>query len=363
MAIAGSLIKHNVHKLMNPLSRYDLQDAIDLSTGKDDDIIQKSTYHVSIMPCHDKKLEAERKDLAWETFNEQHETLVPDVDLVITTNELFTVLADAAATAATESEVEVDLNDGDSDAQLKRVQNYISSLPMSSSKIVAEVESGNAQNAATGTMKGSGSYADFIFRFASSELFGYSIPANAPLPWKKLGNNIKGSTNRRIRSRGKNSGAENAIADSNEVCLFRHSDDTYSCKQKSDDDEAVLKFATAYGFKNIQIMMSKVSTNEMKMNGYHYIESMACPSGCLNGGGQTHASDDTKRERPSETRSRVEQTRSFMQDITPWTLVGELATDACSTARKHLHTRFHVVPKLELSTGATAGVAIDDTMW
>ena len=28
---------------------------------------------------------------------------------------------------------------------------------------------------------------------------------------------------------------------------------------------------------------------------------------------------------------------------------------------KLLHTRFHVVPKLELTTGATAGVAIDDT--
>jgi hypothetical protein len=52
-----------------------------------------------------------------------------------------------------------------------------------------------------------------------------------------------------------------------------------------------------------------------------------------------------------------------MQDVTPWTEVGELTTDVCSTASKHLHTRFHVVPKLELSTGATAGVAIDDTMW
>jgi iron only hydrogenase large subunit-like protein len=358
MAIAGSLIKHNVHKLTNPLTRYDLKDAIDLATRKDDDIIHKSTYHVSIMPCHDKKLEAERKDLAWETFNEQHEALVPDVDLVITTSELFTVLADAAATTVTGSE-----NDGDFDAQLKRVQQYASSLPTSSSKMVTEVESGNAQDAAASTMKGSGSYADFIFRFASSELFGYSIPANEPLPWKKVGNNMKGSHNRRVRSRGKTSGGENAVADSSEVTLFRHSDDTYSCEQRVVGSDAVLKFATAYGFKNIQIMMSKVSTNEMKMNGYDYVESMACPSGCLNGGGQTHASDDTKRERPSEMRSRVEQTRSFMQDVTPWTEVGELTTDVCSTASKHLHTRFHVVPKLELSTGATAGVAIDDTMW
>lgn len=32
-------------------------------------------------------------------------------------------------------------------------------------------------------------------------------------------------------------------------------------------------------------------------------------------------------------------------------------------AKKMLHTRFHVVPKLELNTGATAGVALDDTVW
>jgi spore germination protein GerM len=30
------------------------------------------------------------------------------------------------------------------------------------------------------------------------------------------------------------------------------------------------QFATVYGFKNIQMMMSKTATGEMKMNGYHY---------------------------------------------------------------------------------------------
>ena len=28
-----------------------------------------------------------------------------------------------------------------------------------------------------------------------------------------------------------------------------------------------------------------------------------------------------------------------------------------------IHTRFHIVPKLELTIGATAGVAVDDTQW
>jgi hypothetical protein len=32
-------------------------------------------------------------------------------------------------------------------------------------------------------------------------------------------------------------------------------------------------------------------------------------------------------------------------------------------AKQLFHTRFHVVPALELSTGATAGVALSDTKW
>ena len=31
--------------------------------------------------------------------------------------------------------------------------------------------------------------------------------------------------------------------------------------------------------------------------------------------------------------------------------------------KSHLHTRYHVVPKLELTTGSTAGVKLDDTKW
>ena len=352
MAIAGSLIKHNVHKVIDPMNRYDLEGSLDALLNNGGDGIEKPIYHVSVMPCHDKKLEAERKDLAWETFNQQQEELVPDVDLVITTNELCTVLADAAAAKGIEP-----------GEQLTIVQKYFLNLPTSPSEIEALTESGESKNAVS-TMKGSGSYADFIFRFASSELFGHSIPADEPLPWKKVGNAMKGIASRRTRSRVKTGGSSNDIADSSEVYLFRHSDDSYSCKQSSDDDEAVLKFATAYGFKNIQIMMSKASTGEMKMNGYHYVESMACPSGCLNGGGQTHASNnDSKREKPSEMRNRVEKTRSLMQNVTPWIKPGERPSDPCITAHRHLHTRFHVVPKLELSTGATAGVAIDDTMW
>lgn len=39
----------------------------------------------------------------------------------------------------------------------------------------------------------------------------------------------------------------------------------------------------AYGFRNIQNIVQKLKRGRCN---YHFIEVMACPSGCLNGGGQ-----------------------------------------------------------------------------
>ena len=50
------------------------------------------------------------------------------------------------------------------------------------------------------------------------------------------------------------------------------------------DGEVKLRFALAYGFRNIQNFVQKIKKNNCP---YHYIEVMACPSGCLNGGGKS----------------------------------------------------------------------------
>lgn len=50
-----------------------------------------------------------------------------------------------------------------------------------------------------------------------------------------------------------------------------------------------MKFAAAYGFRNIQNVVQKL---KRKRCNYHYIEVMACPSGCLNGGGQIKFDED-----------------------------------------------------------------------
>ena len=48
----------------------------------------------------------------------------------------------------------------------------------------------------------------------------------------------------------------------------------------------VLRFAAAYGFRNIQTLVRKVKRQACE---YDYVEVMACPAGCLNGGGQIKA--------------------------------------------------------------------------
>ena len=50
-----------------------------------------------------------------------------------------------------------------------------------------------------------------------------------------------------------------------------------------DDGKVLISFALAYGFRNIQNIIRRIKQKRMP---YHFVEIMACPSGCLNGGGQ-----------------------------------------------------------------------------
>lgn len=45
----------------------------------------------------------------------------------------------------------------------------------------------------------------------------------------------------------------------------------------------LLRFAAAYGFRNIQTLVRKIKRGACE---YDFVEIMACPSACLNGGGQ-----------------------------------------------------------------------------
>ena len=90
----------------------------------------------------------------------------------------------------------------------------------------------------------SNGYLEYIFRRAASEINGVFIDNDVPLVYKQ----------------GKN----------------RHYQEvTYPGTD--------LRFVSAYGFQHIQNIIRKLKTHKCD---FDYVELMACPSGCLNGGGQ-----------------------------------------------------------------------------
>ena len=78
----------------------------------------------------------------------------------------------------------------------------------------------------------------------------------------------------------------------------------------------LLRFAAAYGFRNIQTLVRKIKRRTRE---YDFVEIMACPSACLNGGGQL---------RPAR--------------VGPFTPVPACACiQICTLMQKHLHAGPH----------------------
>jgi iron only hydrogenase large subunit-like protein len=414
MSVAGTLVKTG-HSDINPR-------LVTSNSGR------KSCYHVAIMPCHDKKLEAGRGDLAWEqqallqygnclktesgfaaalsnpstVANGIEEDLVKEVDLVLTTGELLEALTYAASKLMNRQNPTLTApltiaSEAGCASTVSAIRNLLASTNVThDSFLLKTVNNSNTHNkneamdsleVDTG-VHGSGSYADFIFRYAARELFGSELPPNKPLPWKtssstyapaSTADKTTGMIRRRIRRQ--------ESKDLQEVALYEHSDGSYSCCDGASEEREcastpVLRFATAYGFKNVQLILQSLSKTESSKssNGYDYVEIMACPSGCSNGGGQIGANGH--RETPRETKQRVRKTVSVVPLVRPLNIGIPLSVILCGcdteglvndeflgsecfgdSARQLFHTRFHVVPKLELSTGATAGVALSDTKW
>ena len=103
----------------------------------------------------------------------------------------------------------------------------------------------------------SGGYLDFVFRECAHRLKGERLPPG-PLPLKVVRN-----------------------TDFQEISLYDGSGQPLLC------------FALAYGFRNIQNIIRRIKTHKMQ---YHFVEVMACPSGCLNGGGQIKAPEAIDRK-------------------------------------------------------------------
>lgn len=180
-------------------------------------------YHVTVMPCYDKKLEASRDDFLFsiddgsKNHSEAAAGRLTEVDCVLTSGEMLDLLQAKCTDFMT-------LEENPLDRMLTNVD-----------------EAGHLY----GSRGGSGGFAECIFRYAAHVLFGKELPSR--LDFKTLRN-----------------------SDFKELTL-------------EVEGKVVLRFACCYGFRNIQNLVRKVKAGKCE---YQFVEVMACPSGCLNGGGQ-----------------------------------------------------------------------------
>ncbi|KFV61373.1 Cytosolic Fe-S cluster assembly factor NARFL, partial [Dryobates pubescens] len=236
-------------------------------------------YHVTVMPCYDKKLEASRPDF----FSQEHQTR--DVDCVITTGEVLKLLEQEGVSLADVDPAPLDtMFSGAAEEELT-----------------------------THSGGGSGGYLEHIYKHAAKELFGIQVDT---VQYKALKNK-----------------------DFQEVTLER-------------DGAVLLQFALAYGFRNIQNLVQKLKRGKAA---YHYVEVMACPAGCLNGGGQLKAAGGSSKEQLQQ----VERLYESLQAAAPeenqavsalyeqW--LGGVDSEK---ALKALHTQYHAVER------ASSGLSI-----
>ncbi|XP_031627871.1 probable cytosolic Fe-S cluster assembly factor CPIJ010948 [Contarinia nasturtii] len=231
-------------------------------------------YHVTVMPCYDKKLEASREDFFNEAINAR------DVDCVITSIEIEQMLSGEGVQLLDENKISMDWP-WKTETPTHSVYGYESS--------------------------GSGGYAEHIFKHAAKELFNETIDN---VEFKALRN-----------------------PDFREVSLEH-------------DGKVVLCFAIANGFRNIQNLVQKLKRGKST---YHYVEVMACPSGCLNGGAQIRPDGgDSVREMTAQLMEFYEKLpQSSVENQGTEHIYNQFldGTDS-DKASTLLHTNYHAVEKM-----------------
>ncbi|KAJ1442372.1 iron hydrogenase [Ochromonadaceae sp. CCMP2298] len=330
-------------------------------------------FFVSVQPCFDKKLEASRLDFYHQDTNRT------DVDLVLSTTELWQLLEAKAneRKASPVAAASLDLDDiaintensSNSNAAAAccgghnvSVMEYLASLspdaPQGSDSVEAIFRSysadGLAMVQAVDSNAGSGGYAEYIFKYAAQKLFGLDLQHLRGLPFKE----------------GRNS--DITEVDINDLVSTVNGGGNAALLADGTSAPRKLKFARAYGFRNIQSLMLKLRRGTCD---FDYVEMMACPSGCNNGGGQIRAQSTSdgdagtndseggvsmsKIETPAQSRERVKQVEGVFHEDLVVRRPGESALAQylySADVLLHplspasillLHTRYHAVPKLE----------------
>ena len=234
-------------------------------------------FHVTVMPCFDKKLEASREDFYDDVLGTR------DVDAVITTSELLDLIQEKC-----------EASEG----------GFAALVPTALDEV--ECAFSNIDEAGVpygGSPGGSGGACEYVFRHAVKSIFGADLPE---LTFKAKRNK-----------------------DLQEIC--------YEVEGKP-----ALTFAKAYGFRNIQNLVRKLKQG--KPCGYQFVEVMACPGGCTNGGGQIAAAAP---ETPKQLAARVDETyhqrvvRSPLENKVMKVVYSDWLSGDADKARAVFHTQYH----------------------
>eukprot|EP00939_MAST-03C_sp_MAST-3C-sp1_P001978 g1978.t1 len=274
------------------------------------DVSPSEVLHVSVMACFDKKLEASRLDFWHEGKDDEEEDgmwrsndAAHECDLVLTSGEIVNMLKDANTSFIDDLDVVVPIA---SDIEWKLSNFHSKDLLHSSS------------DASLGS---SGGFVDHIFRWAARELFELSVE-DGPLEY---------TSPRRCND------------DFKEVRLV---------DPKDPKKKVLLRFAVVYGFRHIQRIVRQMRSGTCK---YDLVEMMACPGGCLNGGGQVKPKDfvsvDAGKLLAATSKPFLEsRSKKLVRDPSTAPLAKSMATwlgkPFGANARKYLHTRYHAIPEM-----------------
>ena len=214
---------------------------------------------VTVMPCYDKKLEAVRPNFTLGKPDETLEEDIKEVDTVLATHELVDLISSLAGkegeAPGPESFSKIGFYQWKGEAESGIVPQEGQALEfLQVMRMFIDTASGAEkfhQIAHLNTT--SNGYLEHIFRRTAKEVFGVVIDPQQPLKYVQ----------------GKNK-------------------DLKECVLELEGGKQVLRFAAAYGFRNIQNIIRNIKRGKCE---YDYIEIMACPGGCLNGGGQIKPRD------------------------------------------------------------------------
>lgn len=196
----------------------------------------RTVWSCAIMPCHDKKLEANRPEFI---VHDETGAQSREVSCVLTAGELLELIREQ-------------------DFKFEGAKESLFDEPFQRTQVTTF-------GVAVGS--GSGGYADFVLRIAAQKLLRVSLPAG-PLRMEKASK----------------------------------SGDLQSITVSDESGSKNLRFALAYGFRSLQSVLRKIRRGECT---YNYIELMACPGGCTNGGGLLEVPNN-----PDETNLSLKQQAS-----------------------------------------------------